>query len=99
MDVLLREIRPSADGIAEYRDVEVSADTLTLGSAPDRSIQVLGNNVGAEHAELAATSGGMTIKCRRGYSVLVNGEELSSATLSSPRRETRRTVPRSPVTG
>jgi hypothetical protein len=83
VDVLLREIRPGADGIAEYRDVEVSAETLTLGSAPDRSIQVLGNNVGAEHAELAAAAGGMTIKCRRGYVVLVNGEETTSATLAS----------------
>lgn len=83
MDVLLREIRPSADGIDEYRDVEISAHTLTLGSAPDRSIQVLGNNVGAEHAELALVPGGLSIRCRRGFSVLLNGEEVTSALLST----------------
>lgn len=83
MDALLREIRPSADGIAEYRDVEVSADTITLGSAPDRSIQILGTNVSAEHAELTPTKGGVAIKCGRGNTVLVNGDEVSSATLST----------------
>jgi predicted CXXCH cytochrome family protein len=83
VDALLREIKQGTDGIAEYRDVEVSAETLTLGSAPDRSIQVLGRRVGAQHAELFATGGGIAIKCRRGLSVLVNGEERSAATLAT----------------
>lgn len=81
MDALLRELRPSADGIAEYRDVEVTADTLTLGSAPDRSIQLLGDKVSSEHAELQLVKGGMQITCRRGSTVLVDGKEISTAKL------------------
>jgi predicted CXXCH cytochrome family protein len=82
VDALLREIKQGADGIAEYRDVEVSAETLTLGSAPDCSIQVLGKGVGAQHAELAANQNGFSIRCKRGFSVLVNGEAQSAANIS-----------------
>lgn len=82
MDALLREIRPSADGIAEYRDVEVSADTLTLGSAPDRTIQLLGNNVAPEHAELRLARKGVQLTCRRGHTVMIDGKAVASARLS-----------------
>ena len=82
MDALLREIRPSADGIAEYRDVEVSVDTLTLGSAPDRTIQLLGNNVAPEHAELRLARKGVQLTCRRGHTVIIDGKAVASAMLS-----------------
>ena len=81
MDALLRELRTSADGIAEYHDVEVSAAALTLGSAPDRTIQLLGEAVGAEHAELTAAAGGVQVSCKRGFKVVVNGSETASARL------------------
>lgn len=81
MDALLRELRPSADGIAEYRDVEVSAETLTLGSAPDRAIQLLGDNVGSEHAELSLVQGGIQVVCKRGCTIVVDGAETTSAKL------------------
>lgn len=82
MDALLREVRPSADGIAEYRDVEVSADTLTLGSAPDRTIQLLGERVGPQHAELKLLRHGLQVTCSRGYTVRVDGNDVGSAKLS-----------------
>lgn len=82
MDALLREIRPSADGIAEYRDVEFSADTLTLGSAPDRTIQLLGSNVAPKHAELRLTQTGVQLTCRRGHTVMIDGKAVASARLS-----------------
>jgi predicted CXXCH cytochrome family protein len=81
MDALLRELRTSADGIAEYHDVEVSAQALTLGSAPDRTIQLLGEAVGAEHAELTAGADGVRVSCKRGFKVVVNGSETTSARL------------------
>ncbi len=81
MDALLREIRPSADGIAEYRDVEVSADTLTLGSAPDRTIQLLGSNVAPEHAEIRLVRNEVRLVCRRGRTVRINGKEEASVRL------------------
>ena len=48
MDALLRQLKSGADGIAEYRDIEVSVDALTMGSAPDRTIQLLGEQVAGE---------------------------------------------------
>ena len=81
MDALLREIRPSADGIAEYRDVEVSADTLTLGSAPDRTIQLLGGNVAPEHAEIRLVRNEVRLVCRRGRTVRINSKEEASVRL------------------
>ena len=81
MDALLRELRPGADGIAEFRDVEVSADVLTLGSAPDRTIQLLGNEVGGEHAEMTPIEGGVQVVCKRGFKISVDGEETASAKL------------------
>lgn len=82
MDALLRELRPSADGIAEYRDVEVSVEIMTLGSAPDQTIQLLGESIAPQHAELTQTKSGLQISCKRGFSVRVGGDDVSSATLS-----------------
>lgn len=82
MDALLREIRPSADGIGEYRDVEVSANVLTLGSAADRTIQLLGINVAPEHAELRLARKGVQLTCRRGHTVMVDGKAVASTRLS-----------------
>jgi predicted CXXCH cytochrome family protein len=82
MDALLRELQPSADGIAEYRDVEASGDTLTLGSAPDRAIQLLGDRIAPEHAELTLAKRGVQVTCRRGFTVRVNGKDVASATLA-----------------
>jgi len=82
MDALLRELRPSTDGIAEYRDVEVSAESLTVGSAPDRPIQLLGDKVAPDHAELQSVPGGVEVTCRRGCSITVDGAKVTSARLS-----------------
>lgn len=85
MDALLREIRPGDDGVADFRDVEVSADTLTIGSAPDRSIQLLGRNVAPRHAELRPVGNGIQLVCRRGNAVWIDGNEETSTRLSPGR--------------
>lgn len=81
MDALLRQLQRGADGIAEYRDVEVSADALTLGSAPDRTIQLLGEHVGGEHAEMTTAGGRLLVTCRRGCKIRVGDADVASARL------------------
>ena len=81
MDALLRQLQPGADGIAEYRDVEVSVDTLTLGSAPDRTIQLLGEHVGGEHADMIIERGGLQVTCNRGCKIRVGDTDVTSARL------------------
>jgi len=83
MDALLRELRRGTDGIAEYRDVEVSAEVLTVGSAPDRTIQLLGERVAPQHAELRLVPDGLRIVCEHGCSVRVAGKEAATASLST----------------
>ena len=84
MEALVREMRESADGIGEYRDLELSVDCVTLGSAPDRSIQLLGENVLPEHAQLELRSDGrLRLTCRRGGTVSVNDEAVAAANVAS----------------
>lgn len=83
MEALLREARESSDGFGEYRDLEYSSECVTIGSAPDRSIQLLGEQVLAEHAQFELRSGGrLRLTCRRGATVLVNEEAVVSADVS-----------------
>lgn len=83
MEALLREMRQSSDGIEEYRDLEISTARITLGSAPDRSIQVLGKNVFPEHAQFELRSDGrLKLECKSGATVSVNDTEVRSAFIS-----------------
>jgi len=83
MEALLRETGQAPDGTAEYRDLEISAERITIGSAPDRNIQLLGKNVAPQHAELRMRNDArFELVCRSGASVRINGEQTSAATLS-----------------
>jgi predicted CXXCH cytochrome family protein len=83
MEALLRETRESSDGIGEYRDLELSAACVTLGSAPDRSIQLLGKGVLPEHAQFELRSDGrLRLTCARGATVSVNDDSVKSANVS-----------------
>ena len=82
MDVLLREVRPASSGIAEYRDIEVSAEIITIGSSADRIIQFLGANVAAEHAELRQRDGNIEIVCKQGSTAVINDSEVRTAKLA-----------------
>ncbi|MFW6094287.1 MAG: FHA domain-containing protein [Pseudomonadota bacterium] len=73
----------TTQGVASYRDTELAAQQLTLGSSPDQSIQLLGVDVRGAHAVLRpAGAGRLQVQCRRRAEVLVNGSATRSATLS-----------------
>jgi len=82
MDVLLRELREGPDGIVQYRDTEVSgAAELTIGSAANQRIQLLGLAVAGRHAVIRRTGSRIELFCRRGCSVQINGKKVTSARL------------------
>jgi hypothetical protein len=81
MDALLRQLKDGPDGVLEYHDTELSAETLTLGSAADCSIQLLGEAVAPQHAVIRSINRGLSITCRAGQRVLLNGKPVTSAAL------------------
>ena len=83
MDALLRELREGPDGIAEYHDTEISGAELTIGSAADQRIQLLGRAVAPKHAVIRKSGAQLEISCRRGRRLRVNDALVTSAKLSS----------------
>lgn len=81
MDALLRELREGPDGIPEYYDTELTAKELTIGSATDRNIQLLGRGIAPEHAVIVQAGSQLMLECRRGEFVLLNGKKRASARL------------------
>jgi len=73
MQILLRQLRQRADGQVEYQDTELAVDELLLGSAPHCQLHWVGDGIAPQHASLRAAAGGVTLNCRRGCSVTVNG--------------------------
>jgi predicted CXXCH cytochrome family protein len=82
MDVLLRELREGPDGIAEYYDTEIAGKQLTIGSAADRNIQLLGREIAAEHAVIKQFGSRLELHCARGQFVRLNGKKKDSARLN-----------------
>jgi predicted CXXCH cytochrome family protein len=82
MDALLRELRQGPDGIPEYHDTEISGAELTIGSAADQRIQLLGRAVAPEHAVIRKAGAQLEIVCRRGAKVRVNAAPVASAKLA-----------------
>jgi hypothetical protein len=82
MDVLLRELRTGSDGIVERHDTEFSGERVVIGSAPDANVQLLGEGIGAKHATITGDGAQLQLRCARDCRVLVNGEEVDTATLS-----------------
>jgi predicted CXXCH cytochrome family protein len=81
MDVLLRQVRQAPDGTIEYQDTELVADVLTLGSAADCTIQLLGDGVAPRHASLRVAGAGLALGCVRGSVAAVNGTPTGSSNL------------------
>lgn len=82
MDALLRELREGPDGIAEYYDTEITSKQLTIGSAADRNIQLLGRGIAAEHAFIVQAGSQIALECRRGEFVRINGKKRANARLN-----------------
>src|SRR5262245_14736672 len=81
MNALLREVRRSADGSPEYQDTELDAAAVTIGSAPDRAIQLLGDVVEARHAELRLSGSRVRVTSSARRPILLNDKEVRSGTL------------------
>src|ERR1044071_4458972 len=81
MEALLRELHEGPDGIPEYRDTEISANDLTIGSAPDQRIQLLGSAVAPEHAVIRKSGSKLEVSCRGGARIRFNDREVSAAKL------------------
>src|SRR5262245_40084169 len=62
--------------------MEVRADAISIGSAPDQIVQLLGAGIGRHHAVLRdGGSGRFRLTCVDKARVAVNGKEVRSATL------------------
>lgn len=83
MDALLRELREGADGISEYHDTEISGTELTIGSAADQNIQLLGRGIAPEHAVIRKAGSQLELICRRGEYVRLNGKKRASSRLTA----------------
>ena len=82
MQILIREITTGSDGRTEFRDRDFDGDALTIGSAPDQSIQVIGHGIGGHHASLSKSRDGLSLRCERGAKVQVDDQaEVSKAKL------------------
>jgi predicted CXXCH cytochrome family protein len=79
MDVLLREVRTRADGRTEYIDTEIGGDVFTIGSAPESALQLLGDGIGARHAEIRGTA----LTCVGKARVVRNGDSTAKAKLAA----------------
>lgn len=82
MQALLRLVRQGADGIPEYQDTEVAADIISIGSAADSSLQLLGSAVAGSHAAIRRSGDGFGIAGRSGSRFVINGRKTSSAALA-----------------
>ena len=81
MDVLLRLVRPGADGVIESQDTEATASVLSIGSAPDCDVQLLGAVVAAHHATIRPSGAQWLIACAGPCKVTVNGTRTASSPL------------------
>jgi hypothetical protein len=81
MNVLIRSVRTGADGVTEAQDSEAQVDTITIGSAADRTIQLLGRDVAAKHAAISASGSELKIRCAGAARVRVNDAEVRSSPL------------------
>src|SRR6202012_75928 len=82
MNVLIRYLRKTADGGVETQDSEVILDAISVGSAADRDIQLLGRDVGANHALISSSAAKLKIACQRGFKIRLNGVETDSAPIA-----------------
>jgi predicted CXXCH cytochrome family protein len=81
MEILLRE-RRGVGAAVEYHDREVTARVVTIGSAPNQTIQLLGE-VAPQHATISGNSGAARLDCTGKNRVRVNGKAVRSARLAA----------------
>ncbi len=82
MEVLLRYVRQGSGGGSDFLDTAVSVDEITIGSAADSTLQLLGRNIAGTHAVIQGSGADLRIVCRRGRRVGINGTERGSGPLA-----------------
>jgi hypothetical protein len=82
MEVLLRYLRQSPSGVTEFLDSAVTAPEITIGSAADCTVQLLGRAIASKHADIRRAGARLVIGCRRGNRVEVNGRTCASKPLA-----------------
>jgi predicted CXXCH cytochrome family protein len=82
MDVLLRRIELAADGRSSAADAALAVDRITVGSAAECTIQLVGRAVAPLHAYINGSEGRARIRCVARCRMTVNGKSLRSATLA-----------------
>lgn len=83
MQVLFREVRAGPDGSPEIRDAEADVETLSIGSAADQTLQLLGSAVAPRHAAIRLSGKRVLLAATRGNVVRVNGRDVRSAALAA----------------
>ena len=81
MDILIREQLDGASGFETFQDTELQGERISIGSAPDQQIQLLGDGIGARAAEIVRSGGDFVIKSAGKTPLTVNGKPVRSATL------------------
>jgi predicted CXXCH cytochrome family protein len=84
VQILLRELVSGPGSGAPggtYRDREIDAAAVTLGSGADSTLQVYGGDVRPHHATLTPAGTGFELRCARGATVLVDGAPTARARL------------------
>jgi hypothetical protein len=82
MNVLIRYLRQRPDGVVEAQDSEVTLDVISIGSAADRSIQLIGRDIGARHAQITGPAAKLKISCQPRRKVRVNDRDTGSSALA-----------------
>jgi hypothetical protein len=82
MEVLLRYLRQSPSGVTEFLDSATTVDEITIGSAADCTVQLLGRTIAGKHADIKRSGAGLAIVCRGGNRVEVNGAACASKPLA-----------------
>ncbi len=82
MKALIRYLRLGPDGVPETQDVDATANEVTIGSAADREIQLIGRDVGADHASIRVSGSKLSVSCRGRFRIEVNGKSVASAALA-----------------
>lgn len=81
MIALLRQLRRGPKGEEEYADTEFNGDSITIGSAADRDIQLIGAAVAADHAVIRRSGGKDTLSGRGGARFTIAGEARTARAL------------------
>lgn len=82
MQLLLRKSTVNSQGQSEFSDIELGADSIAIGSAPDCGLQLLGAQIRARHAVIRSHAGGARVEAERGCEFEHNGARVGRAALT-----------------